>query len=547
MIERNIKDFFNELLLEDDFFSNLTAAVKSGDTSLIQSRVIETMIVDDAWIYSIENLLFSAEQIVKNPKKFIVDERNIVNVEKAKRTDSETVRHLASHTNYIRSVDKATGEVMPSKLLVKEMEEDLLIYENRFVFTLITRLIAFIEQRYTAIKDQIDTFDTTNLKMRSKFKMDKGDVEYDFNIKVRNQPSNKILLQKNHELLGKIEILRKRILLLKGTDFYKALSVAKPVQTPIMKTNIIRMHTDYKNCYKLWMFLSSYNTIGFSVEVSDKRLPVDTDYYDDLTMLVAISLKAMVNNNAVREPQFRKLPFNKRSVRKYRELRQIQYTPSFKNVAGIESKDEINQFYYDKLKELVAAKDTLKESDIASVEVLKSSFKKVFMSISELNNEMYKELLAISSFPDPIRKLTTLQEKQLAYKKQDELCKKLSILSKLKVQDLEKTLYRENTQKVRLAKLKFDYETALEKAENKKPKKKKKAASSKLSKEQKKLSDIFAKAEKDESLRLEQEIARQEDVIERERQRLLNLEKAREEQRKIREMAKELLKKQEEP
>lgn len=538
-MERDIKDLFNELRSGDDFIVKLNEFIGAGNNSVLQSRVAETMIVDDSWIYTIENLIYSVEQIVKNPKKFIIDDRIIVNVEKAKKTDAETIRHLASHTNYIRAVEN--GKILPSKLLTKEMDEDLLIYENRFVYSLIMRLTSFIEQRYTAIKDQIDTYDTVGLKLRSKFKMGKNEVDYDLNIKVRNEPTDKVMLIKNRELLQKIEAIRKRLQIMKGSDFCRALLEAKPVVPPIMKTNIINMHTDYKNCYRLWMFISSYNTVGYSVDISDKRLPVDSDYFDDLAMIVALSLKTMVDNNAIREPAYNKIPFRKRRSKKYRELRKIDYTPTFRGVAGIDDKDAVNQYYFDKIREIVENKENLKSNDIVNTVTIDRTFQNIFRNLNNLNNELYKELLSISKYPEPVKVQTPFQKKRLAFNRQEELLKKYQLLSRLKAAELEKTLLKENTQKLKYERLKFEYEKALEKEEGKKAVKRKKKVIKKVAEHKKKLSDIYARAERDESLRLEKERERQQKILERDRIRLENLAKAREEQRKIREIAKEIL------
>ncbi|MFA5449021.1 MAG: hypothetical protein WC292_01085 [Clostridia bacterium] len=542
MTERNLKDFFNELQLEDDFFTKTLDYIAAGKTELQQSRVVETMVVDDAWIRTIESLIYSVERIVKDPKKFIIDERIIVNVEKAKKTDAETIRHLASHTNYIRAIGD-DGFIQPSKLQVKEINEDLLIYENRFVFSLIERLTTFIEQRYTAIKEQIDTYDTTNLKLKSKFNIHRGEVEYDINIKVRNETANRIMLQKNHDLLGKIEVLRKRILILRGTQFYKALSKAKPVYPPIMKTNIINMQKDYQAAYQLWMFISSYNTIGFSVDVSDKRMPIDTEYYDDLAMLVALGIKTMVNNNSIRETLYKKTPFRRRPKKRYREIRRIDYEPSFRGVAGLDNKEAVNQFYFDKIKEIIEEQERLRTNDRINMVTIRKTFQNVFRILTNFSNEIFNDILGVSRYPEPIRKLTSLQKKQHAYRKQDELYRKYVILSRLKAAELSKTLSRENTQKIKLERLRFNYELALEKEGQKKKKPKKKTIS--VADREKRLADLYAKAERDESVRMAKEIKRQETILAKERERLENLKKAREEQRKIREIAKQILSQQE--
>ena len=100
--QQKFEDFFSRINAADNLFPNLVDAVGSGTNKLAHNQRMETFIIDDSWIITIQDLLFSMELIAKNPKKFIKEEDFIVAVEKAKRTTSRSIRHLASHTNYIR-------------------------------------------------------------------------------------------------------------------------------------------------------------------------------------------------------------------------------------------------------------------------------------------------------------------------------------------------------------------------------------------------------------------------------------------------------------
>lgn len=507
MKDINLKDYFNKINVEEDFFYKLCTIVNQGKNVLSQSQVIETLIIDDSWIRTIENGLYSIEKIARDPKKHIIDEEILVNVEKAKKTDASTIRHLSSHTNFIRAIDEF-GNIQPSKVLTKEMQEDMCIYENRFVYTLVLRLLSFIEQRYVAIKDQIDTFDTTNLKMHSKFKIDKGEVEYDMDIKVRNEPENKVLLEKNLELLRILEKIKKRILIIKNSSFGRVLSKAKLINPPIMKTNIINMQKDYNNCYKLWMFISSYTTVGFSVEISDKILPMDSEYYDDLTMLIAISMKTMIENNVIRNPLYEGIKFNEKKLKKFKEIRKIEYTPTFRGVAEIEDKDAINQFYFEKLKKLVSNSEEMKTEELVNTKSINITFQRFFRTINKMTNELYKELLGISKYQTPLKKQTVLQKKYLEYKRQEELYKKYRILSSLKTNELSQTLKREATQRIRLERYKFDYEQ--QKAKQEKKKLEKKISLLPVDDDMpEKVKKLFLKAQKSEDERLKKEEDRQ--------------------------------------
>ena len=72
---------------------------------------------DVEWIETFSNILPYIEKILRNPKRFITTEEEIVKIESAKKVGVETVKHLAKHTNFIQDIDQDTGDVLPSKLL----------------------------------------------------------------------------------------------------------------------------------------------------------------------------------------------------------------------------------------------------------------------------------------------------------------------------------------------------------------------------------------------------------------------------------------------
>ena len=52
----------------------------------------------------------------RNPRRFIIQEEDVVIVEKIKRISQETIKHLAQHSENINDLDQ-NGEVVPKKLL----------------------------------------------------------------------------------------------------------------------------------------------------------------------------------------------------------------------------------------------------------------------------------------------------------------------------------------------------------------------------------------------------------------------------------------------
>ena len=158
------------VLYGDEFFNQYKKRVESGyaDFKLVKKRLIQDISID--WISTIEQVLPNLDTIVRNPRKFIVQEEDIVDISLCKAISTESVKHLAQHTNMISKVDK-DGTVTPSRILNITKEESYEIYENRFIYTLLLKLKDFVSIRYDKIKKASATQDVLQLNVDSKFKL----------------------------------------------------------------------------------------------------------------------------------------------------------------------------------------------------------------------------------------------------------------------------------------------------------------------------------------------------------------------------------------
>ena len=106
------------VLSGEQFYEQYRERVRNGASSfkLQKKRLIQEISVD--WIDTIEEILPNLDNIVRNPRKFIVQEEDIVDVSLARSISTESVKHLAQHTNMISKVED-DGTVIPSKILNK--------------------------------------------------------------------------------------------------------------------------------------------------------------------------------------------------------------------------------------------------------------------------------------------------------------------------------------------------------------------------------------------------------------------------------------------
>ncbi len=450
-----INKYFDGLVGDGEVINNFLAAIHGGDNEILHNSVSQAVMLDDGWILTIESALYSIEQIVRNPRRFIAEEDDIVDVAKARRVTSRTVRHLASHSQYIRNIDER-GDVMPNKLLVSYLEDDIGIYENRFICALINRLVLFVEQRHRDLDGKMDISTMTNLCLKSKF--DYGDSKFtcDIRLQIQEPPAGSAEVERNKDLFERVENIRKRLRILQSTDFMKALSGKKVVRPPIQKTNLLMKNVDYNNCYKLWLFISAYTNVGYSVDVKDKNLPVDGDYYDDLAMIAGISLKNMLDRNIISREKFANIPYVEREEKQYKLITNYTFTPNFdrsKESAGPES---INEYYFRRMKDeliKIAA-----ENEIVIERDLNVNFNKFYRAISRINDELFEDIIEqfAEESLDKIEK-SELTRKRKEILKQMERVRRRAMLTKLKWEDLEKAQRKEERARAKLEKLKKSY------------------------------------------------------------------------------------------
>ncbi len=92
----------DELEVDSAFAKLFYDSYLSGDRVIYQKDIIETKVFDEEWIKTLESYFPSIDKIANTPKTGIRYEQEIVPVEKAKKINSESVRHLASHTHFVK-------------------------------------------------------------------------------------------------------------------------------------------------------------------------------------------------------------------------------------------------------------------------------------------------------------------------------------------------------------------------------------------------------------------------------------------------------------
>ena len=282
--------------LDDPYGGYLLKRVKGGQKTVFNKTLQELRNFDMSYLDVIESVYPAILKIMRDPKKSIRYEEEIVAVEKARKVNSQTVRHLSSHTHLIKEITKV-GDVIPSKVLTTFAEEELAIYENRFIKSLVRRIEMFLERRYEVMKVSLESFATDRLNVQNEFLMSGQKVTVNLDIQVKSDLTTNIEATKAQ--YDRLLNVREMIQGLKGTEFMRALAKAREVLPPIMKTNIIMHNPDFKLCYGLWLYLDSVDNISNDVDVREKSFKYGATFDKDINEVMALALTSFIKNRDI--------------------------------------------------------------------------------------------------------------------------------------------------------------------------------------------------------------------------------------------------------
>ena len=137
-------------------FRNQLAKAGTENEKIVITRAICT--IDEEWINEIELGLEFIEKAIKEERQFIYSNGEVLPVEKVKHVSTETVKHLAKHSNLIGKTDN-TDDFIPDKLYTVERLNDYAVYENRFLYMLLSYLRDFVSLRYSKILELCNKYD----------------------------------------------------------------------------------------------------------------------------------------------------------------------------------------------------------------------------------------------------------------------------------------------------------------------------------------------------------------------------------------------------
>lgn len=263
-------------LENDRYFQYLFEMVQAGSTTLRQNHTVLHKQVDERWLGVIEESLDALNRITEHPRRFVTSNEEVVPVALARKITADSVRHLSMNTQFIAS--SKDGEIQPTKILNVTVEETYDLYENRFIYHLVQRLVTFIDKRTDVIFWSTGDETCNTLQMHSKVDDAYEQIEYKLEMKVKNTQSFAENDSDNMSVFMRIDRVRRMVMALRTSAFCDLMKGCARVRSPIQRTNTIMKDPDYRVCYRLWQFLESYDEVGYSIEERDTPLEFDEEY-----------------------------------------------------------------------------------------------------------------------------------------------------------------------------------------------------------------------------------------------------------------------------
>lgn len=212
--------------------------------------------MESTWIEKMENTMEYLDNILRAPTRLIVNEEEVVKIEKIKKVTVESIKHLSKNAGFIEDIEE-NGDVKPGKLLNVFKEETFNTYENRFIYTLIQKMLIIIrkEKRKLMSREnnkskEVKTFDYQGSSYNGKNKVD-------IEILLTSVSEDNGMNSDKKEQLERIKTLEKEVMNLQLTSTYQALEKERVslITPPLKKNNVILKNVNFQYAAKLWDYL----------------------------------------------------------------------------------------------------------------------------------------------------------------------------------------------------------------------------------------------------------------------------------------------------
>lgn len=249
--------------------TRLIRAIQSGDLLLLErndpfSGVSEYSLLDiiEAYIPFIQN-------VCARPRRHLRVVQEVREIEIVKRISPSSLRHLAAHSEHWKV--RTMTELIPARIQAEVVEDELNIYENRFVRTLMDRISKKLLRKRMEIEGYSAALeDVINWQQYSQqFNDYQGGKVLEQLLPDYDNETEELKLLEFSDLLTKVIKLQKQLSSCMSGGFYQKLRKSKKLQLPVIPTNILRLDPNYHRLYQLWEIMNQHDNQHNQEDVSN--------------------------------------------------------------------------------------------------------------------------------------------------------------------------------------------------------------------------------------------------------------------------------------
>lgn len=214
----------------------------------------------ESFIRAIEKIVPMLQDVCDRPYMRLDMDEQIRPVEIVRRTGPAALRHLASHSEHWET--RTVSGLRPARLLAQVVEDNLDLYENRFVRTLLDRIHDIVTQEDQKVGNWLLQANSATVwnelcgkgsrfrwemlkKLLPFFSADTEANRYEF-----------------EQLQRRIRRLSAAVTACRSSRFYQSMRRRPKVQRPIQSTNILTMDPRYAPLRALWLELDELQRPG---------------------------------------------------------------------------------------------------------------------------------------------------------------------------------------------------------------------------------------------------------------------------------------------
>ncbi len=234
-----------------------------GEGSEKISAVRQRCRVDTDWIEKIEDGAVHLRKAIEQSRSLIKKEGEVVRIDRAKRFSKESVEHLARRSNVIKEI--SDDRVIPEEIYVTENDDEYAVYENRFLYMVLTFAKNFTALRNSEIK-KASKGSGIRISIGRSGGNENENAEYELEISERSRSGSEARTAEINSILKRIGELEGELEALAATPLMRRVSAAPPLRPPVVRTNIIKSNVEFAAVFELYSYLTNYVGPGFETE-----------------------------------------------------------------------------------------------------------------------------------------------------------------------------------------------------------------------------------------------------------------------------------------